>query len=173
MVFIIYYCAQQEQERRHQQQLPSLRCDNEALLSASQLLHSDPSHFVTIFLHSFFSILTPYPTGGSTEFSQLFGIECTPNKRVEPLCSSVNTNCTGQGHTDRDNLVFGSDRTPNKSSEPLFACTDTNCPGQTDRQNVLTSPSASLFLKGLPPKQPEGFGSFVYPNSRLKIIKDL
>ena len=36
---------------------------------------------------------------GSTEFSQLFGFECTPNKRLEPLCSSVNTNCTG--HTDR------------------------------------------------------------------------
>ena len=99
--------------------------------------HSDPSHFVTIFLHSFFSILTPYPTrvGGSTEFSQLFGIECTPNKRVEPLCSSVNTNCTGQ----------------------------------TDRQTEShTFPSVSLFLKGLPPKQPEGFGCFVYPNSHKR-----
>ena len=66
----------------------------------------------------------PYPS----EFSQLFGFECTPNKRFEPLCSSVNTNCTGQ--TDRISTHF------------------------------LVFP----FLKGLPPKQPEGFGCFVCPN---------
>ena len=90
-----------------------------------------------------------------------------PNKRFEPLCSSVNTNCTEQWThrvTDRDNLVFGSDRTPNTSSEPLFSCTDTNCTGHTDRQNIKHLPVASLFLKGLPPKQPEGFGCFVCPN---------
>ena len=79
-----------------------------------------------------------------------------PNKRFEPLCSSVNTNCTEQWThrvTDRDNLVFGSDRTPNTSSEPLFSCTDTNCTGQTDRQTdrqtkCQTSPSCFTFFKG-------------------------
>ena len=71
----------------------------------------------------------PYPS----EFSQLFGFECTPNKRFEPLCSSVNTNCTGHTHRQTESHTF---------------------------------PSVSLFLKGLPPKQPEGFGCFVCPNSQ-------
>ena len=34
----------------------------------------------------------------------------------------------------------------------------------THRQKVSHLPVASLFLKGLPPKQPEGFGCFVCPN---------
>ena len=35
-----------------------------------------------------------------------------------------------------------------------------------------TFPSVSLFLKGLPPKQPEGFGCFVCPNSTSRVKTD-
>ena len=52
--------------------------------------HSDPSHFVTIFLGMLQIVF--------------FDSDRTPNKRFEPLCSSVNTNCTGHTHTHTDRI---------------------------------------------------------------------
>ena len=123
----------------------------------------------------FFEVFSRLYCESVQKFEVMFRFQMyPPNKRFEPLCSSVNTNCTEQWThrvTDRDNLVFGSDRTPNKSSEPLFVCTYTNCTGQTDRQNLTHFlASVCLFLKGLPPKQPEGFGCFVCPNLILPEI---
>ena len=106
---------------RHQQQLPSLRCDNEAPLSASrQRPFAKSRHASTVWRKKIvFSVLT------------------VPLTKVLNHFSYVHTQIVLDTQTHRHTHTHPESH---------------------------TFPSVSLFLKGLPPKQPEGFGCFVCPN---------